>query len=414
MSSWDPNVTPQSNIVPIALVARQAIYDHALNVYAYELLYRQEQSDCAAVMDGDAATARVMLNTFLDIGLETMVGEYLAFLNITRGIILERSFRVLPKNRVVLEVLETIEPDECVVEALRDATKQGYIVALDDFEFRDSLRPFLDLASIVKIDIRALSPETLEEHVSLLRGYSVKLLAEKVETHEEFDWCRGLGFEYFQGYFFCKPKIVEGKRLPAQKITLLTLLAKLQDPSITISELEGLIKHDLSLSYKILRYVNSAYWGLPKTVTSIGQAACFVGLDRLRAWMSLIILSSVEDKPFELLVLAAVRAQMCQLLGMQLRPDRAEQFFTVGLFSVLDSLFDRDMKEIVETLPLASEIVGALVAYEGLLGRTLQCVVAYERGEWEAARCENLASDIVRDAYLSAIEWAFKMLAPMR
>lgn len=408
------NTTSPSDIISTALVARQAIYDRALNVFAYELLYRQERPDRAAVVDGDAATAQVMLNTFLDIGLETIVGDRLAFLNVTRGIILERSFRVFPKNRVVLEVLETVEPDQCIVEALREVTNQGYILALDDFAFHDSLRPFLELASIVKVDIRALSPEALEDHVALLRDYSVKLLAEKVETHEEFEWCRERGFEYFQGYFFCKPKIVEGKRLPAQKMTLLMLLAKLQDPDITILELEGLIKHDLSLSYKILRYVNSAYWGLPKTVTSIGQAACFVGLDRLRAWMSLIILSSVEDKPFELLVLAAVRARMCQLLGMRLCPDQAEQFFTVGLFSVLDSLFDRDMKEIVEALPLAPEIVEALVAYKGRLGRTLQSVVAYERGEWEAVCCENLALTVLRDAYLSAIEWAFTLLTPMQ
>lgn len=400
--------------VQSVLVARQPIYDRDINVFAYEILYRHRHVDQAVFGDGDAATREVILNTCIDIGLETIVGDSLAFINITRAFILERSFRVLPKTRVVLEVLESIEPDDTIVDALREIAGQGYILALDDFYFRESLQSFLEFASIVKIDIRALSLSELEEHVALLRRYPVKLLAEKVETHEEFDVCKKLGFEYFQGFFFCKPKVIEGKRLPAQKMTLLVLLAKIQDPDIEIAELEELIKRDVVLSYKILRYVNSAYWGLPKTVTSIGQAACFVGLDRLRSWISLVILSSVDDKPFELLVLAAVRARMCYVLGMRLQPEQAEQFFTTGLFSVLDGVFDCEMEDIVNSLPLAPEIGKALVSYEGVLGQVLHCAVAYERGDWESTHCENMSADAVKDAYLNGIAWAFELLAPIK
>ena len=199
------------------LVGRQPIFGPQVDLYAYELLYRDSQENRANVIDGDMATARTMLNTFLEIGLDQVVGSHLAFLNLTRGFILENYCEELPKDRVVLEILEDIEPEPQVLEALSRLSGAGYVIALDDFSFRDSLRPFLEMAHIVKLDVLAHDREGLEQQVEWLRPYAVKLLAEKVETAEDFTFCKNLSFEYFQGYFFCRPTIIQGKSIPSNR-----------------------------------------------------------------------------------------------------------------------------------------------------------------------------------------------------
>ena len=397
-----------------AFIGRQPIYGDDVKVFAYELLYRGGGGNSANFVDGDSATANVVLNTFLEIGLEQVVGHsHKAFINITRSILLQKLCHAIPADRVVLEILEDIEPDPPILDAITELADLGYIIALDDFVFHESLRPLVALADYVKVDIQNLSRETLEEHVRLLRHYPVKLLAEKVESHEEFEFCQSLGFDYYQGYFFCKPKIVEGRKVPSNRVSLLMLLSKLQDQTIEVSKLEEVIKSDLSLSFKILRYVNSAYCGLPKKVDSIGQAACMVGVDRLRMWATLMALASFEEKPTELLVMAVIRAKMSEFLGAALGQDRTERFFMAGLFSVLDAFFDCEISEILDSLPLSPEISMALLTRAGLLGQTLNCVTAYENGNWEAIQCGGLEPHSIRDAYLEAIQWSSQILGSL-
>ena len=397
-----------------ALIGRQPIYGDDVKVFAYELLYRGGGGNQANFVDGDSATANVVLNTFLEIGLEQVVGHnHKAFINITRSILLQKLCHAIPADRVVLEILEDIEPDPPILDAITELADLGYTIALDDFVFHESLRPLVALANYVKVDIQNLSRETLEEHVRLLRHYPVKLLAEKVESHEEFEFCRSLGFDYYQGYFFCKPKIVEGRKVPSNRVSLLMLLSKLQDQTIEVSKLEEVIKSDLSLSFKILKYVNSAYCGLPKKVDSIGQAACMVGVDRLRMWATLMALASFEEKPTELLVMAVIRAKMSEFLGAALGQDRTERFFMTGLFSVLDAFFDCEISEILDSLPLSPEISMALLTRAGLLGQTLNCVTAYETGNWEAIQCGDLERHSIRDAYLEAVQWSSQILGSL-
>ena len=397
-----------------ALIGRQPIYTDDVKVFAYELLYRGGESNQATFVDGDSATANVMLNTFLEIGLEQIVGhEHRAFINITPSILLQKLCHALPADRVVLEILEDIEPDPPILDAITELAELGYTIALDDFVFHESLRPLVALADYVKVDVQNLSRETLEEHVRLLRQYSVKLLAEKVESHEEFEFCQSLGFDYYQGYFFCKPKIIEGRRVPSNRVSLVMLLSKLQDQNIEVSKLEDVIKNDLALSLKVLRYVNSASCGLPKKVDSIGQAACMVGVDRLRMWATLMALASLEEKPYELLVTAVIRAKMCEFLGVALRQDHTEQYFMTGLFSVLDAFFDCEMAEILDSLPLSQHISTALLHRAGLLGQTLNCITAYEQGHWEELQCGELEPYSIRDAYLEAIQSSSQILGSL-
>ncbi len=393
-----------------ALVGRQPIYGREVDVFAYELLFRNSEVNQASFVDGDMATAQVMLNAFMEIGIDNIVDQHLAFINLTRGFIVAGHCFALPKDRVVLEVLETVEVDEDVITALTRLSKEGYRIALDDFVYHESLQPLVDLADIIKIDVMELDRETIKEHVRILRQQPVKLLAEKVETHEDFEFCKELGFDHFQGYFFCKPKIIMVKRIPANRMATLTLLAQLQDPSLEISKLEGIIKQDLSLSYKVLRYVNSAFFALPKKMDSINQAVCMVGMERLKTWASLIILASMEDKPIALVVTAIVRGKMCEKLAVAHGKADPEQYFTVGLFSVLDGLFDRPMDDIVQSLPLSEEVHQALVKREGTLGSTLECVLAYERGDWDFVCGSGMNLEATRTSYLEAISWTSSML----
>ena len=387
-------------------VGRQPILGPTLNTIGYEVLYRNCEIGQAVFTDESVATATVLLNAYLDIGLEHVVGSHLAFLNIPKQFILERYCEALPQKRVVLEILENVEPTPEVLEALHSLSNQGYTIALDDFVFNERFKPFLNIANIVKIDVLGKSKEQIQQEVAPLQNSHFRLLAEKVESREMYDLCKTLGFFYFQGYFFFKPDIIHCREIPTNRVALLELMYKIQDPHIP---LEGLIEHirnDLSLSYKILRYVNSAYVGLPQKVNSIDHAACMVGIDRIRTWATLIIMASDETKAHEILVVALVRAKMCEQLGHRLGATTPEKFFTMGLLSVMDALYELPMSDIMEKLPLPEDIMEALVNGTGDMGMVLSCMKAYEEGEWMELKHLQLDPAIIRNYYLEAIDWA--------
>jgi EAL and modified HD-GYP domain-containing signal transduction protein len=237
------------------------------------------------------------------------------------------------------------------------------------------------------------------------------LLAEKVETLDDFTYCKALGFDYFQGYFFCKPEIIKGHRAPANRLTTLQLLAKLRDPTVDFRELEELISRDVALSYKLLRLVNSTLYALPRKVDSLQQALHLLGTEFITTWVSLIILSGIDDKPHELMMTAMVRAKMCELLAQSLGHTDTAAFFTAGLFSALEALMDGTGEEVLRSLPLSDDLMAALLRYEGVLGAVLHCVLAYERGDWHVVSCPGLDKTTIAYAYLQAFNWAFKMSA---
>lgn len=401
--------TAAPNIKQSVLVGRQAIFDRQKGVFGYELLYRDGQANSAQVVDGDEATARVMVNTFLEMGIDQIAGTSQAFINLTANFFLSQNYEVLPKHNVVLEVLESIEPSPMVIQSLVRARQLGYKIALDDFIVRDSHRALLEVADFVKVDILALTSEQLLEQIDVLKQYPVRLLAEKVEDQEIYTLCYEKGFEYFQGYFFCKPQIMEGVKLSGNRMAIVLLLAKLQDPDIQIKDLEELVENDLSLSLKLLRFVNSASVGLPRVVNSIGQAVGMVGTERMRQWASLLVLAHTGGKPSELMRIALIRGRMCQGLS-RLQGESTSQGFTVGLFSVLDAYFDCEMKQLLADLPLASEILLALTEGQGCLGEILKCVMSYERGEWDQIENSRFEPHVVRQEYFLSSEWANEVM----
>ncbi len=387
-------------------IGRQAIYDRKLGVYAYELLFRAAPENSARFSDGDQATSSVIVNACMEIGLDNIVGQRLAFINLTRAFFVDNNDICLPKERVVLELLEHIEPDAEVIAGVKRLSAQGYAIALDDFVYHDALQPLVQLADIVKVDVVDLERDEIRRQVQKLRRHRLKLLAEKVETRDEFEFCMDLGFDYFQGNFFAHPQVIRGQRLPNNRLAILHLLNRLQDPDIKPAELENLIVQDLTFSYRILRYVNSAAFSLVRKIESVHQAVVILGLQTIRTWTSLLAMSQVDDKPTELVVTAMIRGKMAEALAKARKAEHPQSFFTVGLFSALDALMDNTMEEILTRLPLADHISDALLHHRGIHGEVLESVLAYECGAWEQVRCGELTAGQIRDCYLSALHWA--------
>jgi c-di-GMP phosphodiesterase len=392
-------------------VGRQPIYDRQLNVVAYELLFRSRGDvNRAEITDGNQATSQVVHDAFMEIGLDLLVGSKRAFINLTRDFILQDFTALFSTDRVVLEVLEDIVIDAELIEAVRRLSVQGYTIALDDFIFYEHLRPLVEVADIVKVDILALTRPELQRCVAQLSCYNVQLLAEKVETRDAFAVCQELGFDYFQGYFLCQPDIVTRERSPANRTVLLNLLAKLQNPQTAVHELESILRQDVALSYKLLRLIN-ADPGTPRAVESIHQALSGLDAKFIAAWGSLLMLADIDDKPHELMVTAMVRGKMCELLAEAMGAPAQERFFTVGLFSVLDAMLDSSMADLLPSLPLAADVAQALLRHEGILGQTLQCVLAYERRDWDHLDALGLERHTIRDAYLNALTWTSNVSA---
>jgi len=395
---------------PLVVIARQPIFDRQYDIYAYELLFRSASDQTFAdlsSLSGDTATSRVINYAFLELGIERVIGNHTAFINLTRNFILNEDPLPTSQNRVIVEILEDIIVDDELLNGVRKLIKQGYTIALDDFIFHESLRPLVELASIIKVDILALDEAALREHVTILRKYDVKLLAEKVETREEFELCKELGFDFFQGFFFCRPDNIEDNPIPDNQLILVKLMQKLQEEDVEFEEIEQLISRDPGLTYKLLRLLNSAAIGMPRKINSIRQGLVILGLKAIKTWTSLIIMSELDSVPQELLDQALIRAKM----GESLAPHydcSSESSFLVGLFSTIDAMLNQPMAIIVKSIPLADETKQALLHKQGELGQLLTDIELYERGLWSELENANASLEIFSQSYINAAEWTIK------
>lgn len=399
-------VPDQAEQLSKAFVGRQPIFDKDLKVYAYELLFRSGNVSEAGQLDGNKATSQVIYNTLIEIGLDELVGNNLAFINFPYDLLTNDITQLLPPDRVVIEVLEDVNVDKGLIDGLSNLRSKGFKIALDDFVFETQWIPVIKQASIIKIDVMALSVEEIKEHVELLKSYDVKLLAEKVETQDEYNCFREMGFDYFQGYFFSKPSVISKDVMPDNHIALLQLLARLQDPDIDIAEIETLVSQTVSLNFKLFRYINSAFFGLPRKFDSIRQVIVYFGLQKLKDLACLIAITGISDKPSELIIVGLTRAKMCELLAKLSGNPEPASFFIVGLFSILEALLDNPLLKIVNTLPLNEEIISALLNKEGELGEALCCSIACEQCEVDEIRFVDLETSSIYDAYQEAISWS--------
>ncbi len=388
-------------------IGRQPIFDKDLKVIAYELLFRGDgEALDANVIDGDSATSQVILNTFVNIGLETLVGSHQAFINLTRLFISNPNLLTAPPGQIVLEILEDIEPNETIINTLRKFKDDGHTIALDDFIFEDKYMPLVELADIIKIDIMALEDHEIEEHVAKLKPYNLKLLAEKIETHDEFHFLESLGFDYFQGYFLSKPEIIKGKSIAPNQVTVLELVAKINNPNVELDELSQIISRDVSVSHKVLKYINSPMSGLSAEVDSIQQAVVLLGLSTIKNWVTVLALATGSNKSSELPLTAMVRGKCCELLAKECKLPKPESYFTVGLFSTLDAMMDQELSELLDDLPLSSEAKLALLDHEGVFGEALKCTLSMEKNDSSLIGFKGLDMTELSDIYLLAIQWS--------
>ena len=397
------------------LVGRQPIYDDNLNVIAYELLYRDHpQKNSANILDGDKATSQLILNTFLDIGLDNIVGNHPAFINFTRNFILDPDAIPFDKNQVVLEILEDVEIDDEVIHSVKRLHEQGYSIALDDYIYDDSHNDIMDFISIIKIDILGETEQQLQEHVSKLSGFKGKLLAEKIENQDEYEYCKQLGFDFYQGFFLSRPKVISGQRIPTNRLSILEILSKLYAAESSVTDIKDNILNDVSLSYRLLRYLNSSFFGLARKIESIDEALVYLGLDKIRKWVTLISLSRMQDKPNDIITTALVRARMCELVAERMGLEEQGSYFTVGLFSNLPALLDMNMQQALGKIPISESMKQALIDHSGQMGEVLKACIQYQETAWDRLEHMNGQLSMLRDCYLEAIAWSNEMSREMR
>jgi EAL and modified HD-GYP domain-containing signal transduction protein len=388
------------------LIARQPILKRNQTLYGYEILYRTASHRAHAnIIDGDEATTQVIINSFADLGLSTIVGEAKAFINLTRNYILGKNPIPIPPNNVVFEILEDIPIDTELIDAIKCWRNQGYSFALDDVVSIKKISPILRYVHYAKVYLMNIHRSKLPTIVSTLLANKVIPLAEKIETQKDFQFCSNLGFKLFQGYFFSKPNIVEGKRLESTRLVLLRSLASLQDPKVDYAYLERIIAQDASLGYKLLRLINSAQYSMAVEVKSLRQAISLIGVTHLRGWMSLLLMASLENKPHELTILALTRARMAELLSIHIGDKRPGQYFIVGLFSVLDALMDMPMEQVLDYLPLDKEIIQALLQQKGKMGIVLKLIIAHEHGDMHEVFDLNIQPEIFNKVFRETMLW---------
>jgi EAL and modified HD-GYP domain-containing signal transduction protein len=397
------------------LIARQPIFNRSLEVVAYELLYRSTGSTGQAkVIDGDLATTQVIVDTFSEIGLESIVGNKIAFINMTRNFLVGKIAIPFAPNQVILEILEDIVIDKPLILGIEKLDQQGFTLALDDVISAIQIEPLLNVTAIVKIDLMQVDRQLLPALVSHYKQHGLKLLAEKVETSQDYDLCHRLGFELFQGYFLCKPKVIISQRMDSSRLVLLRSLAKLQDPEATFESLEEIIEMDVNLGYKLLKLVNSAYYYMPTEISSIRQAIAIIGFEQLRGWISLLLMMAVQNKPHELTVIALQRARMCEQIAKATHQTGPETYFLAGLLSILDALMDVPMIEIMNKLTLAPELVDGLLNHKGKIGRILESVILYEQGNLGAIFTTDIQTATIQKIYLDSITWVNEILSKVR
>ncbi len=393
-------------------VARQPIFDKNKKIHAYELLFRDSMSNFFPDVDANTATSNVLTNTFLSMGVDAVTGNKTAFVNFPQDLLLKRIPLVFSRDRLVVEVLEDVKPEIAVVEACREIAQKGFRLALDDFFYQEELEPLIQLADTIKFDFRLTPVEELPDIIRKLSACNIRLLAEKVETHEEFKRAVELGFRYFQGYFFNKPEILKGRGLPDSKLNLLAIMAEANKEEVAFGKLESIISRDVSISYKLMRYIDSAYFKRATEITSIKQAIVLLGENGIRRFLSLIAMAGLAaDKPDELIRTSIIRAKFCELLG---KSDSAEtrpsELFMLGLFSLIDAIMDNSMEYLVENIPLPRNIKEALIHQEGEMYTYLKLAICYEKGDWpeisRLTRALNVDENRLPDDFMEALNWA--------
>lgn len=393
-------------------IARQPIFNTNKKLFAYELLYRGLEELSLALVGGDCATSALLTSSFLTEGLEKISNNRPCFVNFTEELLVQNVAANFPCDKIVVEILEDVQPTPAVITACKQLKKEGYTLALDDFVYGKNLIPLIELADIIKFDFRLTPIDEIDKALGYLAPYNIEFLAEKVETYAEFHQALGLGCKYFQGYFFAKPEVMQIKELAVATITLLSLVAEVNRPSVEKKRLTELISADVSLSYKLLRYINSAYFSRVSKLDSISHAIAFLGENEVKRFITMLVISKMtSNKPTELVRLAAIRAKFCEGLAKASRKAaNPGELFMLGLFSLLHAMLDVSIVEVINKIPVSNEVFLALTRQEGPLTKFLETVIAYEKRAGDtcckALKAIEVPEEKVTGIYLAAVSYA--------
>lgn len=382
------------------LMARQPILDRGGKVYAYELLYRTAGARVAGPLDL-AAEHESILNTMVEIGLGRLSGDKLAFFNLSPGMLKSACTQLLPPDRVVLELLENTKLDEPTVRRMAELRAQGYRLAYDDFTFAAHQLAFVGRVDLIKIDVMDTPWPMIVANLPKMKSLGTCLLAEKVEDRETYEKCRAAGFDLFQGYYFARPETMSVTAVDARKRAVLNLLKELNRPTATSAQLESALAVDATLAVRLLKLVNNAGFGTGRKVDSVRTAIDLLGLDRLRAFATVLAASGMTSGDSRVVSdLGLIRARMCEKIAQQLGEGDAHKRFTIGLLSVLDALLNLPMNQIVCELSLSDDVAAALLRPSEC--RPLWLTLAYERGAWGTIRQHNLNGKDLAATYADA------------
>ena len=386
---------PHDAVAPV-VVSRQPILDHLERIVAFELL-------TPPVKLPREATASALAQAIADIGLPRLVGARPAHVDVSREFLVAVRPLPLAPDSVVLEVKADQKVDDLLLLALREAREAGFRIALDGFHADAAADALLDLADSVKLDVSVLDEEAIEAAVNIARGRGLALIADGVQTRAAYGFCRGLGFDAFQGRYFAEPVVVTGASAPTYRLGALSLLAA--GESTSFEQLERVIAEDPGLSLKLVKLANSAFFNRRSPVASIRQALMALGSVAVRRWATLLVLAGVSDRPSHLLELGLLRARLCELVATRTASAEPDRAFTVGLFSVADSLLGTRMPNLLADLPFDERTTSALGAHEGPEGRLLAGVLAYERGDFESCADTGVGLVDIARAYGDALDW---------
>lgn len=397
-------------------VARQPILTANKVIFAYEILSRFGPENYCRMPAGDTATVRAIDELFV-MGLKQMTLGLPAFVNCNREFLVRDYLELLPRECVVGEILETVKPDEEVLAACHRMKQKGYRLALDDYEGRLGMEPFFELVDFVKVDFLLTDSAVQKRLARDFRRLDIPLIAEKVETLDQFQRGVAVGYQYFQGYFFCRPETLSRREVPANRMTYLRILQAIARSHIDLEEIANLIKQEVSLSYRLLRYLNSPLFPVIGEVQSIPQALSLLGETQCKKWLAVVCVASMaEDKPGELVKLSLIRAQFCELLAEPLGiPSEENELFLMGLLSVMDALLDLSMADVLAKVPVEMRIKDALNGQPSEFLPVLEIVRCYEAGNWERlsvfARSLGLDEGLAPDLYIRALGWADHILS---
>lgn len=395
-------------------VARQPIFDRNMNIFGYELLYRRSMNNFYEGIDDNQSTAELINNTFLTMHFEELTSGTIAFINFSQDMLIKEIPLLLPKELIAVEVLENVEISDGLIEACKKLKEEGYILALDDFVFNEYYIPLIELANIIKIEFSKIDHDIQK---TLINKYNkkIKFLAEKIETREEYQLALSMGYDYFQGYFFSKPVIMKGKEIGNLNISILRIMDVLMEEEPDYQKMTDIIETDLGLSYKLLKIANSVVFGTRNKIHSLKHALVQLGITELRKWLYILMLKDIQNVANkELIKNCLIRAKFMELIAINTgKNDKKSEYFLTGMFSSIDILMNRNMKELTNELPLSTDVKKALLGESNEIKKILDIVISYE--EWENWNKEDIhhekdiTQEVLINCYIEALTWILRL-----